>query len=330
MTGQKPDAGRIREWIEQLSRDFKSTERSWWPQFVYHYTDLNNAISILEAGTLFSRALAEDMGLLKVNGGSSAVLAGTTSDIKNYVRFYFRPKTPTQYHTEGIHSVQTLSSSRFDDAHCSVPVFFLFDSAAILARSDCHFSDGNMGSPRSRMLTTAEELEQLRWDQIYHNSRLPSGTQGKEIVFRRSAEVLVPERVQLDALRWVYCRTEAERQTLLYMLSNSTRSQYLKRIVSTGRYQLFYRERTFVERVTWTGDRLVVWFNPDTHVPGPFELVVRTDYGSGPAIGRVKDFMVQHPFRWPVEVRPAGHTFSLHLDGHLAYANRHELLSPLP
>jgi hypothetical protein len=160
MVTLKPDADQIRATLDTLAKQdwVKRTERRWWPKFVFHYTDIRNAVQILQEGCLYSRKWLEDNGRLVVSSGSPSVLAGTNTDIKDCVRLYFRPKTPTQYYAEGICSQDTLSASRFPHAHCPVPIFFLFDSATVLSRADCCFSDTGLGAHNYQILSTASEL----------------------------------------------------------------------------------------------------------------------------------------------------------------------------
>ena len=189
----KPDAGQIKIVLDDLAKQdwVKRTERRWWPQFVFHYTDIRNAVQILQEGYLYSRKHLEDSAKLVVSSGSPSILAGTDIAIKDFVRLYFRPKTPTQYYAEGICSQVTLSKSKFPQAHCPVPVFFLFDSATVLARSDCWFSDGNLASPQAQRLSTAKDLAQLPWRKIYHTGWIDYSQPGSsDIVFRRHAEVI--------------------------------------------------------------------------------------------------------------------------------------------
>ena len=164
----KHDADRISAVLDNLSKmDWVNrSERLWWPRLLFHYTDIQNAVGILSSGYLYSRQYLEDERLLAVSSGSDEVLAGTHSDIKNYVRLYFRPKTPTQYHAEGIKSARNLSRSSFPDAHCPVPVFLLFDSAEILCREDSLFSDRGLASWIHQIMSTAQELENLDWPKI--------------------------------------------------------------------------------------------------------------------------------------------------------------------
>jgi hypothetical protein len=76
-------------------------------------------------------------------------------------------------------------------------------------------------------------------------------------VFRRNAEVLVPGSLPLDpALKFIACRSAAERQTLLHLLPPNLRRQWAPRI-RLGEQGLFERKWTYVEEViTVDGERI--------------------------------------------------------------------------
>ncbi|HRJ43588.1 MAG: DUF4433 domain-containing protein [Caldilineaceae bacterium] len=279
MVAQKTDSDKIRQFLTDLSQQswLQRAERLLWPRFVFHYSDLQNAISILTDGYMYSRAEAENSGKLIVSSGSNQVLSGTSEFVKQCVRFYFRPKTPTQFWAEGIRSNLTLNSSRFPDAHCPIPIFFLFDSAEILTRADCQFSDGNLARTGHRIFSTAEQLAALPWRKIYHNSRIRADE--TDISFHRCAEAIIPGKVKLDALRYICCRSEAEKETLLYLLPPATRKQYRSKITATNRIDLFERKHTFVESVRLTSEEAFFYFSPDSLSPGPFHCVVTVKSG---------------------------------------------------
>lgn len=327
MVGRKPDADRIARVLRDLGEQdwVKRTERRWWPYCVFHYTDIRNAVQILSDGYIYSRERAEQNGKLRISSGSTSVLSGTRADVKKYVRLYFRPKTPTQYYAEGIYSRDALSQSRFSDAHCPVPVFFLFDSASILGREDCRFSDGNLGSPSARKLSTAVELEQLPWGRIYHTGSFhPSTPEGRDIVFRRNAEVIVPDRLGLEGLRRVYCRSNAERETLLSLLPPELQCQYQSMIMSTTRSILYYRRQTFIEEARLSSDGAVFSFSPETQSPGPFHLKVDLVTERGSQSRELESFSLTDDFRLRLAFRASFYSISVSLDGNLAYSNSYE------
>ena len=329
MVSLKPDADQIKNALDNLARQdwVKRTERRWWPRFVFHYTDIRNTVQILREGYLYSRRRLEDAGKPVVSSGSPSVLAGTNIVIKDCVRLYFRPKTPTQYHAEGIRSQATLSKSRFPDAHCPVPVFFLFDSATVLARSDCWFSDGNLASHDAQTLSTASELEQLPWIKIYHTGYIDYSQPGSsDIVFRRHAEVIIPRKLDLEALRYIYCRSGAERETLQHLLPPDLRSRYQNKIVASTRSDLFYRQQTFIETVRLSSESAYFHFSPETQSPGPFHLQVELEIASTGYSRDVESFELTRPhiLGIPLPVSSTGYTIRLFLDDHLAYTNTYE------
>ena len=317
MVSSKPDAGRIETILNNLAKQdwVKRTERRWWPQFVFHYTDIRNVVRVLRGGYLYSRKYLEDAGKPIVSSGSPAVLAGTDVTIKDCVRLYFRPKTPTQYYAEGIYSQDTLSRSRFPDAHCPVPVFFLFDSVDVLTRSDCLFSDKGLGARDYQILSTAAELEQLPWKQIYQPGWVNPP--------RANAEVIVPRKLDLDALRYIYCRSEAERETLLHLLPLDLQKRYQDKIVASTRSDLFYRRQTFVETVRLSSKAAYFRFSPETKSPGPFHLQVELEIASSQYSLDAESFNLERPYilEIPLPSSPTGYTVRLYLDNHLAYAN---------
>lgn len=329
MVSQKPDSSQIRNFLEALAKQdwVQRSERRWGPGFVFHYTDLLNAVGILQDGHLYSRKYVEERGKLRVSSGSTDVLASTDTSIKECVRLYFRPQTPTQFHVEGIQSQNTLSRSRYSDAHCPVMIFFLFDSVQILTRADCQFSDGNLGTKGTRRLSTATELENLPWQKIYHVGPFDrSRYEESDIVFRRNAEVIVPDKLDLSALRYIFCRSEAEKDTLMHLLPRELRRRYQRKIVATTSSTLFFRRHTFVETALLSAETAHFYFSPDTKSPGPFHLIVELNNGLRQLRTERTEFLVnpKEPFGGKFPRPIESYTISLSLDGHLAYASSYQ------
>ena len=85
---KKNDAQAIRQFLQDFAQEnrIKATERRWWPRFLFHYTDIHNAVQVLEDGFLYSRLQAESMGKMTLSSGSPRVLSGTDYSIKDFVR----------------------------------------------------------------------------------------------------------------------------------------------------------------------------------------------------------------------------------------------------
>jgi hypothetical protein len=313
----KRDAARIRKHLESLrNAPWLGPARKWWPSYVFHFTDITNAISILEGGKLVCRThapIAKDIA-------SSEVLSNTNDTWKRYARLYFRPRTPTQFHNEGFRPRSALGPLL---AHCPMPVFLLFDSETILTRESTQFSDGNLAVSNPSVGGDAAFFESIPFKHVYHDSRLDE-PEKRTIIRHRHAEVLVPEQLDLSALKWIVCRTEAEMRTLQQLLSGKAWRKFRSHVKM--RPQLFYRDRTFVEATELDQQSVVIRFNPNSTTPGPFSArldVNNLNSGQGyywldeqyTANKVLRIRIPQLSDLTPYEAR-------LTLDGHIAYADK--------
>jgi hypothetical protein len=263
----------VKPWADEIQRHINAWSArlgslGWWPRYVYHFTDVHNAASIIQSGCLYSRAEADRRGFMQVDNASPEVIGQTRSQPLKYVRLYFRPRTPTQYRNEGI---RPINQRKLGGAHCPVPIYFCFDALNVLARDDTEFSNGNMGSPRACRSSERDFFLSIPFHLVFHN-RWFTPDERDEIIFRRNAEVLVPDSLALDpALRFIACRSAAERQTLLHLLPANVRRQWASH-TRLGERDLFERRWTFVEEVVVVGDHVNFHFNPNTRTPGPFQV----------------------------------------------------------
>lgn len=322
----KASAEDFRVCLQQLAQQpwIQRTERRWWPQFAFHYTDIRNVVSILQEGKLYSRAQAEQKEKIAVSSGSAQVLAGTQLNILDSVRLYFRPKTPTQYWAEGVHSRLSLAQSRFPDAHCPVPVFFLFDLPQVLALPESQFSDRTLAAHNGyRLGQTPRDLQTLPWEKIYHTDWIDwnNPESAREVVACRNAEIIVPRELDLSALRYIYCRSEAEKDTLLHLLPSALRQRYQDKIVASTRNELYFRRRTFIERAVLMSSQVFLRFSPETEVKGPFHLKI--EINAGQILSRdAPDFSIP-PYEYVFALPRAlsGYQIGVTLDENLVYAN---------
>jgi hypothetical protein len=262
----KPWQDEIRQHIERWSAQLG--DRHWWPRFVYHFTDVRNAASIITTGYLYSRLEAERLGLMQVDNASPQIIAQTRTEHKQYARLYFRPRTPTQYRNEGI---RPTGQRELGGAHCPIPVYFCFGALEVLGQDDTEFSDGNMGSDRAQHRCDREFFLSIPFSLVFHHGPIPP-SEVQEVKFRRHAEVLVPHGLALTPdLKFVVCRSVAERQTLLHLLPPELRATWAPTI-RLGHQGLFERKWTYVEDVLAVGDSVVFTFNPSTQTAGPFQV----------------------------------------------------------
>lgn len=210
----KPDADAICICIDKLEKaPWLGAERASWPRHLFHITDVQNAASILASGKLLPRNRVQHLGLMKSDNASPSVISITDTSVQNFVRLYFRPKTPTFFRNEGIRP----AGDRQLGSHCPIPIALLFDSREVLSRADSQFSDGNLAAGAA-LRSKARDLELLPFNLIYHNSAIHPAEDRPKIVFHRHAEVVVPRELPLDSLRAIAARSPAELKTLHTLL----------------------------------------------------------------------------------------------------------------
>ena len=228
---------------------------------------------------------------------------------------YFRPRTPTQYRWEGIRPKDRL----WEGSHCPVPIFFLFDLPSILTRDDCSFSESNQAKLGfNQLFTTAEDLSSFDFGKIFHVDRL-SDEEKRDIISHRNAEIIVKKELDLTGLKYIYCRTPAEKETLMHLLTDDLRQSWGSSIQVESGSSLFYREWVFVETALLNETSTTFVFS-DSKASGPFELEVRCSRAHQQNYVK-QDFYasgkLQIGFREPLPQ----YDIQLTLDGHLAYAS---------
>lgn len=268
--GKKRNFEELEPFIDSLPAKFNlhRGRRSSWPQYIYHSTEVNDAVSILDCGYVYSRNKAKELGLLQYDIASESVLASTRNKIKEYARFYLRPGTPTQYNNEGIRPEGLVKL----DSHCPIPIYLLFDSVGVLSMKSTRFSGGNLGRLFAELHSSVEEFKKLPFQAIYHVGPLPSALIEKDkIINCRNAEVVVPEQLSIDYLKLIYCRSDAEKDTLLSLLSADAYNIWNDHIIVDRLGQLFHKKWTFVDKVRSVESKITLSFSPDSITPGPFK-----------------------------------------------------------
>lgn len=322
---QKKNSHKIARLLDNLKALHENTERGWWPDFVFHFTDIQNVIRILSIGKLYSRNRLDTVGLTYLDAASPSIITHSSEHVKDYVRFYFRPLTPTQFLMEGIRpdSKRWLDSEE-KPAHCPVPIFLLFDARTILARSDCEYTDGNFASSSSRRGNTADFLCALPFKEIYHNGWYDRNNPANALIsHRRCAEVLIPQEIDLSALRAIACRSEAEKDTLLSLLPYDIAKKY-STLIRVLNYRLFNKRWTYVESVRLHEKKVWIQFSPDSETPGPFRATVDiVDLTTGSTFIRKTASSYVANVLATIDLSPplSNYRIRLTLDDHIAYDN---------
>lgn len=318
---QKRDAEQFRRRLSVLQQRARLGARRWWPHFLYHFADLTNVVSILTHGELLSRALVKTTYDEFNDSASPDIIDQTEEKWKHYVRFYFRPRTPTLFRNEGFRPVQRRV---LGGAHCPMPVYLLFDFDGVICLEEAAFSYGSLARPDTLVYSTATEFEKLPFDLVYHDSRFEK-EERDHIVFHRHAEVIVPERIGLEHLRFIWCRSEAEYETLCALLPEPVRAAWISRIGVRTDYNLFNREWLYVERAALGAENLLFTFNPPRSSldAGPFDLRLRVEAQEQVWQYHEPAAEVDRPLCVDLPARLSHYHVQLLLDGDVAYAGEY-------
>lgn len=245
---------------DALASHFVHGFQSWWHQYIFHFSDITNIISILESGKLYSRNKAVELDLMLNDNADDSVIANTGMDAKDFVRFYFGGRTPTLYHNEGFKSKASITNN----AHCPLPIYLLFDFVKLLSREDAYFSDGNIASGYANIYNDVTQLMSLEFQYIYHRDYILDESMKRHIIFCRHAEVLIPNEVNVyEYISCIYVRSNAEKETLLYSLSSGTKDK-LKDKIFVGISGLFNANRLYVDEVYLDENNIKVKFSRAT------------------------------------------------------------------
>lgn len=218
----------------------------WWPKYAFHYTDISNAISIIKQETLYSRLYAEAEHLMKNDNASYQVIDMTATNAQSFVRFYFRPLTPTQYYNEGYKH----PALRYDsdlNANVPVPIFFAFNLEQMLRDSKVKFSETSQAGYGSAMSSGEIFFEKLPFDKIYSD-----GYAEEDVLKFRHAELLYPTSYRItDSLEAILCRNEFEQSMLLSMLKKANEKLFYKYkpLIKVCKYKMFEKNGLFLQDI---------------------------------------------------------------------------------
>lgn len=323
----KPDYRVFESQIDRLQHNtgLNATSRKWIP-YLYHFSDIKNIVSILREGFILSRSEVTARANFQ-DIASKDVVKHTPDEWKTYVRFYFRPRTPTLYHNEGFRPIRT----RPLNAHCPIPIYLVFDLLPIITHVDAKFSDGNLARNQVKIYTKGSDFQTLPFPLIYHDGPFQA-TDKDQIIFHRHAEVIFPHKISLEHLRFIWCRSQAEYETLQYLLPPDVKRKWRSHIVEHNTSDPFYRRWLFVDYATLSRDTIQLKFNQPRFAK---------DRGTFKAHVEITEHTTNQKYVWedpqytlPEEgtlilslselKHPDDYTVRLELDGNLAYVSRYQ------
>ncbi|MFD1124851.1 DarT ssDNA thymidine ADP-ribosyltransferase family protein [Lentilactobacillus raoultii] len=234
-----------------IPTNLNGLKRRLWPNYCYHFTNLDNALKILESGYLYSRKQAMLRGIMKNDNANQDIIANTQSKIFDYVRLYFRPQVPTLFDNEGFRA-----RKYYRNAHCPFPVYFLFSFPDVLNLHESCFSPVSLAIHQApRLYTEPEKFSRLPFDLIYNDSAFPS-SERQNYVHHEQAEVIVKQQLSLSYLKKIVVRSVAEKDTLERLLLDKGLNKFLDQIEIDEDGIFFFKRWTYMDDVTMRSDEI--------------------------------------------------------------------------
>lgn len=276
---RKPHPFRYWDIIDRLREEkWLAKDRRWWPDYVFHFTDIKNAIEVIRHGYLYSRVQAQKKGVLAIDSADPSIIRKTAPNLRDYVRFYFRPRTPTAYVVEG---VRPKNQIKYGGAHCPVPVYFLFNFRKIIALKNTRFSGASLAHAKSPPLDSYSRFSKLPWQDIYSDGPLShywDFNDRDQVRKRRHAEVIYPKRIGLDHLERIVFRSAAEYMTFCHLLPPAKSLRWRDKFAVSLFQELFFREWLFIVGVKLDSQCVSIRFNTPGHdARGPYEITIYID-----------------------------------------------------
>lgn len=268
-----------------LWRNGNPSIRSWYYDnqshevgLIWHFTDINNMVSILSRLTIDSKNQAQQKKLMHNDNSTSTVNGNATQPwVHDYARFYLRPQTPTQYRNEGIYQFlnpevewNRIPKSLKDKpeqnfwvqghlAHLPVPVFIGLSLEKFLKRGGYittrELAGKNVSEQPSKMLDYNLTNFRASIDKIYGQYNSPTINKQTEFIFPKALTFSAK-----DILR-IVVRNESEKLVLLTLLAEADEEQYNSKKEHRKINMHQYFEKIIVDPGFFNNDRSSVRIN---------------------------------------------------------------------
>lgn len=188
-----------------------------------HQTNINNLNNIFKSKKLLSRTMINFF----YDVANHDVLDHTNQEVKDCVRFYFYPKTPTNYN--------------FEAEHPNSMVYLVF-KWNIIHMKNAVFYNGNASSNYSRSMNVNLFLEGenyfMDWNEIFARDSIDAINEIEkwDIKRRRNAELNIPGFMTLKNLDSIYVKNINQYNIVMNILLENSMIEYLDRLVIKPEY----------------------------------------------------------------------------------------------
>jgi len=193
-----------------------------------------------------------------------------------------------------------------------------------LCLDNSKFSEANLAifGQKEKLVSTAKDLKLFNFREIYHDGAFAPEDRSR-IVAHRNAEIVVPRELDLSSLRYICCRSRAEKETLLHLLPPRIVEKWGSRIYVKP--ALYKRNWAFIETVFLDEQNAVFEFSPDARVPEPFDAKISVKRGDVVMQRfRNKTFKASGKAAASFRERLEVYEIEFLLDEHIAYSGRYD------
>lgn len=182
-----------------------------------HTADFKNFIEIFKSGRLMSREELINRGVCFIDNAEAEIIENTAHIYKKHTRFYYRPKTPTNYAALKWHNQNS-------------PVMMVFDKNLIYFE-DVIFADGGVAAKRTNITRDPQIAQGFDWKQIFRDDPFtPEEVLMNELGCgpknHRNAEFLCGKSVEIDKVKKVYFKNKKDLDMAIDILGNDPRFEY--------------------------------------------------------------------------------------------------------
>ncbi len=190
-----------------------------------HTTSFDNFINIMKSGYIYSRNYIHENNINTSEIALDGAIDITSDKIKNYVRLYWRVKTPTNYRNEGIKPKSALTD--IFRAHSPNPVIFIFDEMIAL-NENVRFTPKNACKCSNLFEHTFCEdcikyPFRYNFKNIFHDRPIMEYEDKQIIIDARQAELLYPEHLPIKNIKKIIFRSKADYDRAVLELGNNNK-----------------------------------------------------------------------------------------------------------
>lgn len=180
---------------------------SQWKGYIYHFSHIMNITNILNERKIKSRNRISKF----YDSAGYELIRRSKNEVKDLARFYFRPKTPTQWHNEGLG--QNILEG---NPNCPIPIFLKFKLSEVIQKNEgrCYVSNGNLSTDWAKFSNSYDFLKNFDYSNVYKEFPDPFYKQASQQELGILNEFDFSDFKEFK----IVCKTELERRLLLRII----------------------------------------------------------------------------------------------------------------